>query len=104
LIRAAAAGVETGRASRGTAHGFGGQKRDRGSLDPGQIIHEVVERRERPGVGILQDPLQPAFGLAGEQRNPHLCGAPQIGISAIEHAERAGDMKAADRYRDVLLT
>jgi hypothetical protein len=104
LIGTAAAGVETGRASRGAAHGFGGQQRDGGSLDPGQIIHEVVEQRERPGVGILQDPLQPALGLAGEQRHSHRRGALQIGVSAIEHTERAGDMKAADRHRDVSLT
>src|SRR5262249_41208567 len=44
------------------------------------------------------------LGLAGERRHSHRRGALQIAVGAIEHTDRAGDMKAADRHRDVSLT
>src|SRR5262249_58038364 len=44
------------------------------------------------------------LGLAGERRHSHRRGALQIAVGAMEHADRAGDMKAADRHRDVSLT
>ena len=41
-----------------------------------QVGHEIVERLEAVRGGILEHLVEPAFGLAGEQRDTHgLCAA-----------------------------
>ena len=67
---------------------------------PGQVVHEIVERLEGARDGIAQHLVEPALGLAGEQRDAERLRAVEIGIDAVEHADRAGDMEAADADRD----
>src|SRR3712207_8590809 len=45
---------------------------------------------------ILQHLLEPPFGFACEKRNAHRLRAMQIGIVAIQQAQRAGNVESTD--------
>ena len=53
-----------------------------------------------PRSRVAQHLVEPAFGLAGEQRHAHRLGAVEIGIDAVEHGEHAGHVEAADADLD----
>jgi len=96
LIRAATAGIECGRAAGRTLRALGHHQWNRSAFEVGKVIHEIVERLERACCRILQDQFEPALGFAGEQRDAQGLGAVEIGIDAIEHTDRAGDVETAD--------
>ena len=100
LIRAAAPRIETRDAAGRALRALRGHQRDRRAFDVRQIVHEIVERLECAGERIAQHLLEPAFRLAGKQREAHGSCAVEIGIDAVEHRERAGHVKSAHRHRD----
>lgn len=51
-------------------------------------------------MGIAQHDIEPVFGLAREERQPHRLCPLQVGIFPIQHRQHAGDVKAADRNLD----
>jgi hypothetical protein len=65
------------------------------ALDPRQVVHVVVDRLQRAGVGVAQHLLETPFHLAREERDAHRLGAVEIRIDAVEHRDHAGDMEAA---------
>ena len=87
LIGTAAAGIETGDAADGALRALQRHQRNRRALDVRQVVHEIVERLQRAGGRIAQHLLEPAFGLAGEQRQAHGLGAVEIGIDAVQHRQ-----------------
>ncbi len=52
---------------------------------------------------MAQHFVEPALGLAGEQRYAQRGRAIEIGIDAVEHRDRARDVEPADRHRDAAL-
>ncbi len=103
LIGAAAAGVETGGAAGGALRALDRHQRDRRAVDARQVGHEIVQRLERARRRVMQDFVEPAFGLAGKQRHAHRLGAVKIRIHAIEHRQHARHMEAADADLDTAL-
>jgi hypothetical protein len=103
LIGTAAAGVEAGGAGDGALRPIDPQQRNRRALDPRQVVHVIIERLERAGVGIAQHQLEPAFRLACDQRQAYRPGAVEIGVDAAEHRQHAGDVEAADADLDAAL-
>ncbi len=69
-IRAAAPCIEGGYPSAGSLDPVHRQIRYRLLLQPGQIVHEVVDRLHLSPIGILEQRLQAALGLTREQRYP----------------------------------
>ena len=57
-------------------------------------------RLEPAREGVAQHLVEAALGLAGEQRDPQGLRAREIGIDAVEHRHRPGDMEPADADRD----
>ena len=103
LVRAAAAGVEAGGTAGGALRAFDRHQRDRRAFDTRQVVHEIVQRLELTLGRIEQHFVEPAFRLAGEQRDAHRLGAVEIGIDAVEHGQHAGDVEAADPDLDAAL-
>src|SRR3569623_1295374 len=60
LVGAAAAGVERGGAARCTLRALRRHQRDRRAVDPGQVVHEIVERLERVGGRVEQHLVETA--------------------------------------------
>lgn len=56
----------------------------------------IIERLERSGGRVLEHLVQSALGFAGKQRDAHCLCAIKILIDALEHADRAGNMKATN--------
>jgi hypothetical protein len=100
LERAAAAGVEGGHVADGLAHRIAGQKRRHGVFERRQIVDVIVDRFERARCRIAHDVVHAPFGLAHKQRHAHIERLLQIRRKALEHREHAGDVEAADDYRD----
>ncbi len=95
LIRAAAAGVEAGhapavRCTRSAA--AAGSARP----DARQIVHEVVERLERARGGIAQHLSSRPSASPANSETPIALARVDVGVVAVEHARRAGDVEAAD--------
>jgi hypothetical protein len=67
LVRTAAAQIDTGQRTGRTAHVLAWQDRRRFALQRGQIVHEIVKRRERSCPGVANHGIEPPFlRLAGE--------------------------------------
>ena len=67
---------------------------------PGQVVHEIVERLQRARIGVAQHLVEPAFGLAGEQRQAHRLRVAHRIVVAADHRDDAGHVEAADRHLD----
>ena len=67
---------------------------------PGQVVHEVVERRQPAGGGVLQHRVEPALGLAREHRDAELPAGIELDRLPVEHRQASGDVEAAHRDRD----
>ena len=103
LKRAAAAGVEAAAPSGGPPHKFDRQERTCLTLHVDEIAHEVVLRLEPAGGGVLQQRVQTAFELAGENGDAEFAREIEIDGGAVEHRDAAGNVKAADHDRNAVL-
>ncbi len=98
LIGTAAARIEAG-ADADRAHDIGFRQEGRGRpLQPGQIVHEVVERRELPIRRVAQHLLEPSLAFARESGNAELPALGEVDGVVLEHRQAAGDMKPADHH------
>ncbi len=88
------------RMPRRTANDVERQERHRRALEPRQVVHEVVERSQLVAVGRAQQLVQPALGLAGEQRDAEIHRLLQLGGEVRQHRDAAADVEAADAHRD----
>ena len=79
---------------------FARQQRSYRTLQPRQIVHIIIDRRETARVGIQQHLIEPSFGLAGEDRNAEIERFLNIGRNFRQHGEAARDMKTADTDPD----
>ena len=71
-------------------------QRDRRAGEVGEVGHVVVERLERALRRVDQHFIQTSFRFAGEDGDAHLARAVEIGIFALQHAEDARSVEAAD--------
>ena len=75
--------------------------RRRHVLDAGQLLHEVVDRREAAVDRVLEDEVEPAFlGLAGIHEAADVERLLHGRVDRRQHGERAGDVEAADADGD----
>ncbi len=73
------------------------QKRRDLLLQPGQIVHEIVDRLQLSGERVGEHPVEPSLGLAGEQRDPHVARRGDVGRQFRQHRQAARHVKSADR-------
>src|SRR6185437_5172440 len=71
LVGAAAAGVEARLGAAGALDALARQKRDWRAFETGKVVHVIVERLERAGIGVAQYLVEAALGLAGIDRQAH---------------------------------
>ncbi len=72
-----------------------------GALQVRHVVEEIVDRLQGAGVGVLQQSVEPSFGLARKQRNPHVERLDEtLRRLTREHRETAGDVEAADADGD----
>jgi hypothetical protein len=74
-----------------------------GAPDRRQLGHEIVERRKAASSGVAQHRIERTLGLAREQGDAHRLRLLEIRVDTVEHAEHAGDVKAADTDLDPTL-
>ena len=103
LERAAAPGVEAGVGAGGALDVFARQEGDRRAADIGKIIHVIVLRLEPAGGGVLQQQVEPPFGLAGHDRDAQIARTIKVHGLAVQHRQAAGGVEAAEHYRDARL-
>ena len=82
------------------SHGLGRQERHLLAAQVGEVLHEVIERAQPAVVGVAQELLHAAFGLAGEEGDALLLERPQVGGQVGQHRQAAADVKAADGHGD----
>src|SRR6185437_7488892 len=100
LVGAAAAGVEARLGAAGALDALARQKRDWRAFETGKVVHVIVERLERAGIGVAQYLVEAALGLAGIDRQAHRLGLTQRRVVAADHRDDAGHVEAADRDLD----
>ncbi len=100
LERAAAPGVEGADRLAIAPHDVERQKRRHLLLQPGQIVHVVVDRREPAGQRIGEDSGEPPFGFAGKQADAEPAGCFEIGRQLRQHRKATRHVKPADRDLD----
>ena len=100
LERAAAPGVEGADRLAVAPHDVERQKRRHLLLQPGQIVHVVVDRLEPAGERIGEDLDEPPFGLAGEEADPEPAGRLEVGRQLRQHRHATRHVKPADRDLD----
>jgi hypothetical protein len=96
------AGVEARHCAGGAPHALALEQRDRRALDRRQVVHEIVERLERAGVCVTQHLAEPAFGLAGEDRDAERLRVLQRLVVAVEHGDHTRHVETADADLDAL--
>ena len=98
LERAAAPGIEGAEGLAVAPDDLDRQERGDLLLQPGQVVHVVVDRLHPAGQRVAEHLGEPAFGLAREQRDAHIPRRGDIGRQLGQHRQAAGDMKPADRH------
>ena len=84
----------------GAADMLARQDRRRLALQRRQVVHVVVQRRQRAGPGVAQHRVEPAvLGLAGKERDAQRLRRLHFRRHLRQHREAAGDVEAADRDR-----
>ena len=96
IERAAAPGIETGEAAGGAAQHAERQEGRRLAAQIRQIRQVIVDRLEPPALGIDEQGVEPALGLAAEQDDAALDRHPQLQRQLVEHGHDAADVEAAD--------
>ena len=104
LIGTAASEIDAGQRTRRAAHVLLRQDRRRLALQRRQVVHEVVQRRQRRGPGIADHAVEPAFlGLAGEEGDAERLRFAQFRGHIRQHRKTARHMKTADGDREACL-
>ena len=95
----AAAGVEARHIADGAGDEIARQERRRGDVaDIRQMLHVVVEGRERALGGVLEHLVEAILRLAGEDGDAELLRDFDVGLGLVQHGETAGHVKAADHH------
>ena len=104
LERAAAAEIEARKYRTHLGGGIARQKRCRLAFEAGQVVHEIVERRQPATEGVGQHLIEPpALRLAGKQRDAGALRLGDFGRERRKHGEAARHVKAADGDRNACL-
>ena len=96
LERTAASGIEGPDRRRVALQPLRRQVRHGGALQPRQIGEEIVDRPQPVREGILQQRVDTALSLTGEERDAQVERLLQVPGQFVEHREAAADMEAAD--------
>jgi hypothetical protein len=95
LERAAAASVEARILTEHARDRASRQGRCGGRFEVGQIAEVVIDRFERSGVDIAQQPGDATFGFAGEQGDAEIERLLKVGRQFAQHGQAAADVEAA---------
>ena len=96
LVRAAAAGIETGAEAERARHIPLRQERHRRALHARQVLHEVVQGRKVAVGRVAQHRVEPPFGFPREHGNAHVPARIEADRATVQHREASRHVEPSD--------